>query len=160
MKDKLLKVLQEKGQLSDRELALRLETSEEEVHKLLEELRRDGILLGYQAVINWEATEKESTTALIEVRVTPQRGLGFDRIARRLYQYPEVDSCYLMSGGFDLMIIIEGKTLRDVARFVSDKIAPMESVLSTSTHFILKKYKSNGTIFAAAPKDEREAVVL
>lgn len=160
MKDKLLQILNEDAHLTSKELAERLRITPEEVDALVAELKQEGVILGSKTVINWENSGKELTTALIEVRVTPQRGRGFDRIAHRLYQYPQVNSCYLMSGGFDLMLILEGKTLRDIAQFVAEKIAPVEYVLSTSTHFILKKYKNDGTIFALPNEDDREAIVL
>lgn len=160
MQEKILNLLNENPLLNEQEIATRLGLALEEVQSQIAIMKETGILLGYQAVIDWEKTDKEMTTAMIEVRVTPQRGQGFDRIAKRLYEYPEVDSCYLMSGGFDLMVILKGKTLRDVANFVSDRIAPLESVLSTSTHFILKQYKSNGRIFANVQSDDREAIVL
>ena len=109
-------------------------------------------------MINWEKTSIEKVTALIEVRVTPQRGQGFDNIAERIYKYPEVTSVYLMSGGFDLMVILEGKTLQEVASFVSNKLSTLDTVLSTATHFILKKYKDHGTILAKKYEDTREIV--
>lgn len=160
MKEELLHLLTEDARLHPQELARRLGSTEEEVRNLILSLEEEGVILGYRAEVNWDLVEEERTTALIEVRVTPQLGQGFDRIAHRIYEYPEVTSCYLMSGSFDLMVILEDKTLRDVARFVSDRIAPLEAVLSTSTHFILKKYKDNGLIFARPNLDEREAVIL
>jgi DNA-binding Lrp family transcriptional regulator len=111
-------------------------------------------------LINWDKTDIEKVSALIEVRVTPQRGQGFDSIAERIYKYPEVNSVYLMSGGYDLMVILEGKSLREVANFVSDKLSTLDTVLSTATHFILKKYKDHGTVFAAKKQDEREMFTL
>ena len=109
-------------------------------------------------MINWEKTNIDKVTALIEVRVTPQRGQGFDSIAERIYKYPEVRSVYLISGGYDLMVILEGKTLREVSSFVSDKLSTLETVLSTATHFILKKYKDHGTVFTRKKEDEREMI--
>ena len=106
-------------------------------------------------MINWDNTSEEKVAALIEVKVTPQRGMGFDKIAERIYQYNEVNAVYLMSGSFDFTVFIEGKTMRQVAQFVSDKLAPMESVLSTATHFVLKKYKDHGTIISEPVQDER-----
>jgi DNA-binding Lrp family transcriptional regulator len=106
-------------------------------------------------MINWEKTGVEKVTAMIEVRVTPQRGMGFDKVAERIYNYPEVESVYLISGGFDFMVILEGKTLREVSQFVSDKLSPLDSILSTKTNFILKKYKDHGTVMAEPAKDER-----
>ena len=109
-------------------------------------------------MINWDNTSDEKVTALIEIKVTPQRGVGFDSIAERIYNYEEISSLYLMSGGFDFTAIIEGKTMKSVAQFVSSKLAPLESVQSTSTHFILKKYKDYGIVLDAPDKDERMLV--
>ena len=113
---------------------------------------------GDHPLINWEKTDIEKVSALIEVRVTPQRGQGFDNVAERIQKYPEVRSVYLMSGGYDLMVILEGKTLREVSSFVSDKLATLEPVLSTATHFILKKYKDHGTMLSQKNEDEREMI--
>ena len=121
-------------------------------------LEAEGVICGYHTLINWEKTDIEKVSALIEVRVTPQRGQGFDSIAERIYKYPEVRSVYLMSGAYDLMVILEGKTLREVSNFVSDKLSTLDSVLSTATHFILKKYKDHGTAFAVKKEDEREMI--
>ena len=109
-------------------------------------------------MINWDSTGVEKVTALIEVRVTPQRGKGFDDIAERIYKYPEVNTVYLMSGGYDLMVILEGKTLKDVASFVTSKLSTLDTVIGTTTHFILKKYKDHGTIMAKKEEDRREIV--
>jgi DNA-binding Lrp family transcriptional regulator len=114
------------------------------------------VICGYPTLIDWDKAGIEKVTALIEVRVTPQRGMGFDRVARRIYNYPEVSSVYLISGGFDFMVTIEGKTLREVSDFVSQKLSTLDSVLSTKTNFILKKYKDHGTIMVdEQKKDER-----
>ena len=121
----------------------------------IEKMENEGIICGYPTLINWDKTDTEKVTAFIEVRVTPQRGQGFDKIAERIYNYPEVNAVYLISGSYDLLVTIEGRTLREAAQFVSDKLSPLESVLSTKTNFILKKYKDHGTIMAAKSKDER-----
>ncbi len=121
-------------------------------------LEEERIICGYHTLIDWEKTSIEKVNALIEVRVTPQRGRGFDSIAERVYNYPEVNAVYLISGGYDLLVTLEGKTLREVAQFVSDKLSPLESVLSTKTNFILKKYKDHGTVIAKPREDERMLV--
>ena len=121
-------------------------------------MEEEKIICGYHTMIDWDKTSSEMVTALIEVRVTPQRGQGFDSIAERIYKYPEVRSVYLISGGYDLMVILEGKTLKEVSQFVTDKLSTLDSVLSTATHFILKKYKDHGTIFDQKIKDERMLV--
>ena len=127
-------------------------------YKGIQKMEEEHIICGYHTLINWEKTDIEKVSALIEVRVTPQRGQGFDSIAERIYKYPEVRSVYLMSGAYDLMVILEGKTLREVSNFVSDKLSTLDSVLSTATHFILKKYKDHGTAFATKKEDEREMI--
>jgi len=156
----LLRLIEHNARLTQPELAVMLGTTEEAIAAELEQLHNDDIILGYTTVVNWEKTKRESVTALIEVRLTPQRDQGFDKIAQHMYRYPQVTSCYLMSGGFDLMLIIEDSTLREVASFISNKVAPIEGVVSTATHFILKKYKSNGVVFEDKPVDRREAVIL
>ena len=156
----LLRLIEHNARLTQPELAVMLCTTEEAIAAELETLHNDDIILGYTTVVNWEKTKRESVTALIEVRLMPQRDQGFDKIAQHLYRFPQVTSCYLMSGGFDLMLIIEDSTLREVASFISNKVAPIEGVVSTATHFILKKYKSNGIVFEDKPVDRREAVIL
>ncbi len=121
-------------------------------------MEKEGIICGYHTLINWDNTSTEKVVALIEVKVTPQRGMGFDKIAERIYQFSAVSAVYLMSGSFDFTVIVEGKTMREVAQFVSDKLSPMESVLSTGTHFILKKYKDHGTILTENKTDERQLI--
>ena len=121
----------------------------------LQKMEEEHIICGYHTLIDWDKAGIEKVTALIEVRVTPQRGMGFDKVAERIYNYPEVNSVYLISGGFDFMVTIEGKTLREVSQFVSNKLSPLDSVLSTKTNFILKKYKDHGTVMAEPAKDER-----
>ena len=121
-------------------------------------MEEEKVICGYHTLIDWEKVSDEKVTALIEVRVTPMRGQGFDSIAERIYNYPEVRSVYLISGAYDLMVILGGKTLKQVSGFVSDKLSTLDSVLSTATHFILKKYKDHGTIFTKKSKDERMLV--
>ena len=121
----------------------------------LEQMEEEHIICGYHTIIDWDKVGIDKVTAMIEVRVTPQRGMGFDKVAERIYNYPEVNSVYLISGGFDFMVTIEGKTLREVSQFVSDKLSTLDSVLSTKTNFILKKYKDHGTVIAEQTKDER-----
>ena len=121
--------------------------SEEKVDAEVKRLEENGTIVGYKAVVDWDKTEREAVTALIEVKVEPQLGDGFDRVAERIYQYEEVESCYLMSGDFDMTVIISGRTLREVANFVTQKLSTIDAVQSTATHFILKKYKENHLIF-------------
>mgnify|MGYP002512728671 CR=1 FL=1 len=158
MREKILTYIEKNSRVDVKELAIILGVDEEMVEKELKAMEEEHIICGYHTMIDWEKTAIEKTTALIEVRVTPQRGQGFDSIAERIYNYPEVNSIYLISGGFDFMVIIEGKTLREVAQFVSEKLAPMDAVLSTKTNFILKKYKDHGTILVKKSKAERMLV--
>ena len=135
-----------------------LGTDEVTVANEIAQMEKENSLCGYHTMSNWENTSEEKVIALIEVRVTPQRGMGFDKLAERIYRYEEVETVYLMSGGYDFTVILDGKTLREVSRFVSEKLATLDSVLSTATHFVLKKYKEHGTILAEKPKDERMLV--
>lgn len=155
LKEKILKAIDKNSKLTAEELAVMLGSTTEEVTAAIGELEADSIICGYPTLINWDKTEDERVTALIEVKVTPQRGQGFDRIAERIYRFDEVNSVYLMSGGFDLTVIIDGKSMREVANFVSGKLAPMEAVLSTATHFVLKKYKEHGMPLVNEVEDER-----
>lgn len=155
MRNEILRIIEKNSRIDTKELAVRLGASEDEIVSEMMAMENDGIICGYHTMINWEKTTEEKVTALIEVRVTPQRGEGFDHMAERIYKYPEVQSVYLISGGFDLLITLEGKTLREVSSFVSDKLSTLESVLSTATHFILKKYKDHGTIMTKKYEDER-----
>ena len=133
-----------------------LGVDEASVVKELEAMENERIICGYHTLIDWDKAGIEKVTAMIEVSVTPQRGMGFDKIAERIYNYPEVNSVYLISGGFDLMVTLEGKTLREVSQFVTDKLSTLDQVLSTKTNFILKKYKDHGTVMTGpAKKDER-----
>lgn len=158
MREELLSIIEKNSRIDLKELAVILGVREVDVVNELETMEKEGVICGYHTLVNWEKTSNEKVTALIEVRVTPQRGQGFDSVAERIYRYPEVRSVYLISGGFDLMVILEGKTLREVSSFVSDKLSTLDRVLSTSTHFILKKYKDHGTVFVQKTEDEREMI--
>ncbi len=160
MKKEILELLEKNSRLSDSEIAAILSEDVENVTKNVRELENEGILCGYSAVINWEKFGQETVTAYIEVRVSPQRGHGFDKVAERIYQFPQVKVCNLMSGGFDLFVVVEGKTMKEVALFVAERLSPVEFVLSTSTLFVLRKYKDHGILFGRHHIDEREAVVL
>ncbi|PHV71658.1 AsnC family transcriptional regulator [Sporanaerobium hydrogeniformans] len=159
MKNEILKLLQQNSKYTASDIATMLGLEIEAVEKAVAEMEKDQIICGYNTLINWDKTDrKDMVTALIEVKVTPQRGEGFDRVAERIYKFKEVKAVYLMSGGFDFTVIIEGKSLKEVALFVGQKLAPLESVLSTGTHFVLKKYKDHGVIFEESKKDERMIV--
>ena len=155
METKILKAIDQNSKLSVKELAEMLGESEEKIKAETERLEKERIICGYPTLINWDKVEEERVTALIEVKVTPQRGMGFDRIAERIYKFDEVEALYLMSGGFDLSVTIVGKTLKEVAEFVAHKLAPMEAVVSTSTSFVLKKYKQHGLTLIGENEDER-----
>ena len=154
MNNKLLAALEEDCKLSVEQLAAKAGMTPEEARAEIRQAEEDRLILGYKAIVDWERTAQEAVTALIEVNVTPQRGEGFDRIARRIYQYDEVESCYLMSGSFDMTVIISGRSLKEVAQFVGQKLAPIEGVTGTATHFILKKYKEKHLIYEKQEKQE------
>ena len=159
MRDELLSILEKNSRIDFNELAIMLGTTEEKVLEEISKLENEGIICGYHTLINWDKTSIEKVTGLIEVKVTPMRGKGFDNMAERIYKYPEVKAVYLISGGYDLMVILEEKTLKEIASFVSEKLSTLDSVISTSTHFILKKYKDHGTVLNKEKKDEREAII-
>lgn len=157
-RSEILRLLQNNSKMSTKDIAVLLGMDESVVIHTIADMEQEQIICGYNTVINWDKTDDERVTALIEVKVAPQRGEGFDRVAERIYNYEEVTSLYLMSGGFDMTVFIEGKTMKEVAQFVARKLAPMEGVLSTSTHFVLKKYKETGTKIEQRKKDERQVV--
>ena len=155
MREKILAIIEKNSRIDLKDLAALLGESEAAVANEIAEMEKENIICGYHTMINWDNTGDEKVIALIEVKVTPQRGMGFDKIAERIYQYSEVTSVYLMSGAFDFAVFIEGKTMKEVALFVSSKLSTLDSVLSTSTHFVLKKYKDHGTIISEPVQDER-----
>ena len=155
MREKILTFIEKNSRINLKELAIILGVDEASVANEIAAMEQENVICGYHTLIDWDKAGLEKVTAMIEVRVTPQRGMGFDKIAERIYNYPEVNSVYLISGGFDLMVTLEGKTLREVSQFVTDKLSTLDQVLSTKTNFILKKYKDHGTVMAAKPKDER-----
>ena len=157
MREKILNMLEKNSRIDLKDMAVMLGMTEVEVANEIADMEKEHVICGY-TLINWDKTSEEKVTALIEVKVTPQRGLGFDSIAERIYKYDEITSVYLMSGGFDFTVIIEGKTMKSVAQFVANKLSPLDSVLSTSTHFVLKKYKDYGRVLDAEEKDERMLV--
>ena len=155
----LLQLLEDDSTLTHAQLAAMTGSTEAEVAGLVEQYEKDRVILGYKTIIDWDRTQQESVTALIEVSVTPQRGEGFDRVAQRIYQYDEVESLYLMSGGaYDMTVTISGRTLKEVAQFVGEKLAPIEGVTGTATHFILKKYKEKHLVFPVQEVQEERFV--
>lgn len=159
MREELLSIIEKNSRIDIKELAVMLGTDEQYVLDEITNLEKEGVICGYNTLIDWDKTSVEKVNALIEVRVTPQRGQGFDKIAERIYNYPEVKSVYLISGGYDLLVTLEEKSLKEISGFVSDKLSTLDSVLSTATHFILKKYKDFGTILDKKHEDEREVIV-
>lgn len=152
---KLLRLLSEDSRLNAEKLAVMLDKDEGDIKAMIEKYEQDGVIIGYRTVIDWDKTDCEYVSALIELKITPQRGYGFDSVAERICKHEEVKSVLLMSGGFDLALFIEGKTMREVAYFVADKLAPLEYVTATATHFVLHKYKEDGMMYRPAQKDER-----
>jgi DNA-binding Lrp family transcriptional regulator len=158
--DEILEVLEKDGRLTAEEIAKMLRKTPDAVKKAIKKYEKDGAILKYKAVINKELVKEDGAEvrAIIEVRVTPQKDLGFDHIAERIYSFPEVTSCYLLSGTYDLLLIVEGKDLQTVARFVAAKLSPLEHVRGTTTHFLLKKYKEDGVILKHRKENERIAI--
>lgn len=159
MRTKILNLVEENCKLTAKDIAAMLGENEETVATELAAMEQEHIICGYTSIIDWDKTDNEFVTALIELKVTPQRGEGFDKIAERISNYPEVDTVYLMSGGYDFAVIIKGKTMKEVSLFVSGKLAPMEAVVGTATHFVLKKYKEHGVKLTNNTKAERLAIM-
>ncbi len=163
MKEKeieLLNLIEKDGRMESATLSKLLDLPIEDVKAMIERLEAEGAIQGYSALIDWSKVLKyEGVTAMIDVKVTPTRGVGFDKVAERIYRYPEVKAVYLMSGSYDLSVSIEGKTMLEISRFVSDKLSTLDSVLSTTTHFVLKKYKHDGIIFGEDDEEDKRIVV-
>ncbi len=157
-REKILTFMEKNSRIDLGELAVMLGVDEVTVANEIAAMEKEQIICGYHTMINWDKTTTEKVKAMIEVRVTPQRGLGFDRVAERIYNYPEVEAVYLISGAYDLLVILDGKTLREVSSFVTDKLSTLDTVLSTATNFILKKYKDHGTVMMKVHDDERMKV--
>jgi len=155
MDNKLLQIIENDASLTPEQLAVMLDKEVGDIKTLIKKYENDGVILGRKALIDWDKTDREYVTAFIEVKIQPQRDLGFDKVAERIYNYPEVKSLYLMSGGFDFVVMLEGKTMKEIAYFVAQKLATIEFVTATSTHFVLKKYKDKGVVYAAPEVDER-----
>ena len=151
----LLKILENDARLSPETIALMLDKEVGDIKKMIDEYEREGVILGYRTEIDWDKTDREYVTALIELKVAPQRDRGFDKVAEKIYNFPEVKSLYLMSGSFDLAVFIEGRTMKEVAYFVAGKLAPLEYIVATATHFVLRKYKDKGVVYGPCEKDER-----
>jgi len=151
----ILKLLETNSKLTPSQLAVMCDMSVEAVNSKIKEYEEKGVILGYKTIIDWDKTEREYVSAMIELKVAPQKDLGFDRIAERICLHPEVQSVSLMSGGYDLLVVIEGKTMREVSNFVFNRLATMDGVVSTATHFMLRKYKDKGVIYNSDEEDKR-----
>ncbi len=158
MREKILRLLEGNAKLSAGEVAVLLGEDEKKVAEEIKAMEDEKVICGYHTMINWNLMPDEKADAIIEVKVAPQRGVGFDRIAERIWQYPEVEGIYLMSGSFDFAIFLQGRSMREVAMFVAEKLSTLDSILSTSTQFVLKKYKDNGVIMEKPEKDERMSI--
>lgn len=159
MRTKILNLLDKNSRLEVADIAAMIGAEEAAVAEEIKAMEAEQIICGYHTMIDWDKTENEKVTAMIELKVTPQRGEGFDRIAERIYNYEEVSTLYLMSGAYDIALTIEGRTMKEVALFVASKLAPMDEVVGTATHFVLKKYKEHGVKFVKPRKDERLVVM-
>ena len=158
MREEILRLLEKNSRIHIKEIAILVGKTEAEVANEIAQMEKEGIIRGYYTLINWDNTNDERVSALIEVKVTPQRGIGFDKIAERISKFDEVKSVYLMSGGFDFTVILEEKTMKEIAQFVTSKLSTLDEVLNTATHFVLKKYKDYGVTMMEEHKDERMLV--
>ncbi|CDA29318.1 MULTISPECIES: Lrp/AsnC ligand binding domain-containing protein [Eubacterium] len=158
MREEILRLLEKNSRIDIKEIAILVGKTETEVANEIAQMEKEGIIRGYYTLINWDNTNDERVSALIEVKVTPQRGIGFDKIAERISKFDEVKSVYLMSGGFDFTVILEEKTMKEIAQFVTSKLSTLDEVLNTATHFVLKKYKDYGVTMMEEHKDERMLV--
>ena len=159
--EEILNILdKEKGNVSRAKIAQMLGMEEKEVADKIEKMEKENVIVGYKTIVNWDKTDKDVVVALIELRITPQRGEGFDKVAERIYKYPQVKSLYLMSGAYDLAVTIEGKSMKEVALFVAQKLAPMDSIISMANKKKKKKYKEEGIVFEDDEKDTRQVITL
>ena len=159
MKRLILEILENNSRISVEDLAAMLGKTPEDIMEAMPEMEEENIICGYSTLINWDKTDREYVTAMIEVKVTPQRDRGFDKIAERIYGFDEVKSVYLMSGGFDLLVMMEGKNIREISFFISNKLSTLDSVLSTATHFVLKKYKDHGVVLEKKDTEDERMIV-
>jgi DNA-binding Lrp family transcriptional regulator len=160
MKKKILKILEGDARTTPKQIATMTGTPQTEVEKLIKQAEKDNIILKYKTIINWEKAGEEQVSALIEVKIAPQRDVGFDAIAERIYRFPQTRSVYLLSGTYDLLVLVSGKTMQEAANFVSQKLAPIEGVQGTVTHFLLKKYKEDGEILEGKEETKRQPLIL
>ncbi|WP_408956176.1 Lrp/AsnC family transcriptional regulator [Natroniella sp. ANB-PHB2] len=159
MRSDILRLLEKSGKLSPEEIAVRLDLDVEKVEEVIKQLEEEQVIVKYCALVDWDKTDREIVTALIDVKVTPERGLGFDAVAKRIYKFPEVSSVFLMSGGYDLSVKVEERTMKEVALFVAEKLATIDQIQSTATHFMLKTYKKDGVVFKKENQDAERLVI-
>lgn len=159
MRHEILKQLEKNCKIDLKDLSIMLNINEDDLLKEIKQMEKENIICGYHALVNWDKTNDEKCSAIIEVKVTPQRAVGFDKIAERIMYFDEVDSVYLMAGNFDFLVLIEGKTMKEVSKFVFEKLSALESILSTTTVFVLKKYKSHGIIMEKDIKSDKRLLV-
>ena len=160
MREKILSILTDDCRITPKEIAVMLSMSEDAVIKEIADMESQSIIVGYRALVDYERANIDIVTAIIELKVTPQLGEGFDAVAEKIYKFPQVKSLYLMSGGYDLSVVIEGATMKEVALFVAESLSPMDNVISTATHFVLRKYKDSGRIYINNDKDDRQVITL
>lgn len=160
MKNKLLRLLNDNARLSDEELSVMTQMSKDEIHSTISAMEDEGLIRGYKAVIDWERLDDFHVSALIELKVTPKAGLGFEEVAAKVSKYPQVESVFLMSGGYDLSVMVKGRTFQEVAMFVAKELSTIDSVVSTATHFILRRYKEFDVELMSDPHDDREVISL
>lgn len=158
--DQILKILEDDARLTPAQIATMTDSDEADIKEVIKNYEDEGVIVGYQTLVDWDRTDREFVSAVIELKVQPEQERGFDAVAEKIYRYPEVQALMLMSGGYDLQVIIEGKTLRDVAHFVASKLSTIDGVISTATHFVLKKYKDHGVIYEAPEIDERSNLLI
>ena len=151
----ILKLLEDNATLTAEQLAVMCNKEVGDIQNIIKTYESEGVIVGYKALVDWDKTDRECVSAIIEIKITPQRDRGFDKVAEKIYNYPEVQGLYLMSGGFDLCVQIEGKTMKEVAYFVAQKLATIDEVVATSTHFVLRKYKDMGVVYGPQEIDER-----
>ena len=159
MKKEILDIINYNSRISNKDIAAMTNSSEEEVAAEIKQMEDNKVICGYPTLINWDNTDCEKVTALIEIKVTPQRDMGFNKVAERIYKFEEVESVYLMSGAYDLTVIIEGKSMKEVSRFVTEKLSTLEYVTSTATYFVLKKYKEHGVIMTDENRDTERMLI-
>lgn len=157
IKENIARLIEKNSRLTSKDVAIMLDLEQHVVQEMIIEMEQEKIICGYQTLINWEKTNDEEVSAVIELKVTPQRGVGFDSIAERIYQYPEVEACYLMSGSYDFMLILRKASMKKIAKFVN-RLAVLDEVVSTATHVVLTRYKDHGTIFADKQEDKRQVM--